>query len=164
MNRFNRLLVNSIGGSYVFPYSIRKKIYRFAGLDIEKAREIRARCFFHSEQVSLGERVFVNMNVQFHSGYDNSASIEIGDDTFIGMNVNLCTISHEIGDESRRAGKDLYKGINIGKGVWIGANSVILPGVKIEDGCIIAAGSVVIKDCEKNGLYGGNPAKRIKDL
>lgn len=164
MNKIKRLLVNSIGSSYIFPSSIRKNIYKFAGLNVANAREVRARCFFHSEYVSLGEGVFVNLNVQFHSGYDNNGNIEIGDNTFIGMNVNLCAISHEIGDNTKRAGRDLYKGIRVGKGVWIGANSVILPGVEIEDGCIIAAGSVVTKNCEANSLYGGNPAKKIKDL
>ncbi|MGA4519583.1 acyltransferase [Solibacillus silvestris] len=164
MNKIKRLLINTLGASYIIPSSIRKKIYTLAGLNVQNVREIRARCFFHSENVKLGNRVFINMYTQFHSGYDENAIIEIGDDTFVGMNVNFCTISHEIGDSSRRAGKDLNKGIKVGKGVWIGANAVILPGIAIEDGCIIAAGSIVTKNCKENGLYGGNPAKRIKDL
>ncbi len=52
--------------------------------------------------------------------------------------------------------------IIIGSDVWIGANSVILPGVKIESGSIIAAGSVVTKDVLSNTIVGGNPAKLIK--
>jgi acetyltransferase-like isoleucine patch superfamily enzyme len=48
--------------------------------------------------------------------------------------------------------------------VWIGANAIILCGVTVGEGCIIASGSVVTKDCYPNGMYAGVPAKRIKDL
>lgn len=46
----------------------------------------------------------------------------------------------------------------------IGANVTILPGVNIGSGVIIAAGSVVVHDCEDNSIYAGNPAKLIKKL
>lgn len=51
---------------------------------------------------------------------------------------------------------------NIGKDVWIGARSIILTGLKIGDGAIIAAGSVVTKDVPSFAIYGGVPAKFIK--
>ena len=50
----------------------------------------------------------------------------------------------------------------IGNDVWIGRESIIMPGVKIGDGAIIAAYSVVTKDVEPYSLVGGNPAKFIK--
>ena len=50
----------------------------------------------------------------------------------------------------------------IGKNVWIGANSVILPGVKIGDNSVIGAGSTVIEDVPAYSLVAGNPAKIIK--
>jgi acetyltransferase-like isoleucine patch superfamily enzyme len=40
----------------------------------------------------------------------------------------------------------------------------VAPGVNVGSGCIIAAGALVVRDCEPNGLYAGVPAKRIKDL
>ena len=46
----------------------------------------------------------------------------------------------------------------------IGANVTILPGVTIEDGVVIGAGSVVTKDCKSNTLYAGVPAKEIRNL
>lgn len=52
--------------------------------------------------------------------------------------------------------------ITIGNDVWIGANAIILPGVKIGDGAIIAAGAVVTKDVEPYAIVGGVPAKVIK--
>ena len=51
--------------------------------------------------------------------------------------------------------------VEIGSKVFIGAESVILPGVTIGDRVIIGAGSVVTKNLEANGVYAGNPARRI---
>ena len=67
---------------------------------------------------------------------------------------------------SRRYGGKLryYHGcIEVGNNVFIGSNSTILPDVKIEDDCVIAAGSVVTKDLPAGGVYAGVPAKRIGD-
>ena len=54
--------------------------------------------------------------------------------------------------------------ITIESNVWIGMNCIILKGVKIGSGSIIAAGSVVIGQVDPNSLYAGNPAKKIKQL
>ena len=51
----------------------------------------------------------------------------------------------------------------IGNYVWIGRESIIMPGVKISDGAIIAAYSVVVKDVPAYTVYGGNPARFIKE-
>lgn len=80
------------------------------------------------------------------------------------MDVLFCVSSHEIGASTGRAGKDVKKGIKIGNGCWIGARVTILPGVEIKEGCVIASGAVVTSVCEPNGLYGGVPARRIKNL
>ncbi|QJA09391.1 acyltransferase [Romboutsia sp. CE17] len=76
----------------------------------------------------------------------------------------FCTSTHKIGDKSKRAGNFYSQNIKVGNGCWIGARATILPGVIIEDGCIIAAGSVVSKNCESNYLYAGIPAKKIRCL
>jgi len=54
--------------------------------------------------------------------------------------------------------------VHIGRDVWIGANAVILPGVTIGDGAVIAAGAVVTKDVPENTVAGGVPAKVIKSV
>ena len=53
--------------------------------------------------------------------------------------------------------------VEIGNDVWIGYGAIILSGVKIEEGSIIAAGSVVVKNTEPYSIYGGNPAKKISN-
>ena len=103
---------------------------------------------------------FINHNVFI----DCREYVEIGEKTAIAFEVLICTSSHEVGDSFKRHGESKRSPVIIGNGCWIGARSVILPGVTIGDGCVIAAGAVVNKDCEPNGLYAGVPAKRIKEL
>lgn len=59
--------------------------------------------------------------------------------------------------------KGLDQKIVIEDDVWVGLGSIILSGVKVGTGSIIAAGSVVTKDVEPYSIYGGNPAKKIRD-
>lgn len=54
------------------------------------------------------------------------------------------------------------KSIKIGRNVWIGSNSTILPGVTVGDNAVIGAGSVVTRDVPENMVAAGNPAKVIK--
>ena len=115
------------------------------------------------KQVRFGNDVFINKYYQFHTGCSD-ATIIIGDNVWVGMDVCFVCSTHEIGDKIQRAGKRLYKDIVVGKGCWIGARTTILPGVTIVEGCIIAAGSIVTKDVHANTLYGGAPAKFIKNL
>jgi acetyltransferase-like isoleucine patch superfamily enzyme len=53
--------------------------------------------------------------------------------------------------------------IRIGRDVIVGVNSVILKGVEIGDGAVVAAGSVVTKSIPTNEIWGGNPARKIRD-
>lgn len=80
------------------------------------------------------------------------------------MNVTFMNSDHDVADSERRAGMYHPKPIIVGDGCWIGANSLIMPGVTIGNGAVIAAGSVVTRDCECDCLYGGVPAKKIKEL
>ena len=64
----------------------------------------------------------------------------------------------------RYKGYEYAKPIKIENNVWIGGSVVILPGVTIEDGAVIGAGSVVTKDVKKNTIVAGNPAKLIRKI
>lgn len=101
----------------------------------------------------------INQNVQFQIGEHQDMHIHISDNVF----CFICVL-HMIGDAERRAGKNIYRDIEVGKGTWIGANVVVLPRGSIGKGCVIVAGSVVITDCEDNYLYVGNPAKKKRFL
>ena len=71
------------------------------------------------------------------------------------------TLDH-IGDNRKRGLLSSNGGIIVGNDVWIGGNAIILSGVKIGDGAVIGAGSVVTKDVADYEIVAGNPAKHIK--
>ena len=117
-------------------------------------------CHFGGTNVSIGERTFINYNCVF----DNNAAIEIGDDCAVAMNVLVVTSGHEVGPSERRVGALESGPVVIGDGCWIGAGAAILLGVTIGPGSIVAAGSVVTRDVERDSLVGGAPAKAISHL
>ncbi|WP_428193450.1 acyltransferase [Aliivibrio sifiae] len=92
--------------------------------------------------------------------------VVIGNNVMIGPNVSIPGANHNYekkGIPYKDQGLDV-KGTLIGNNVWIGANSVILDGVKIGDNSVIGAGSVVTKDVPENMIYAGVPAKKIKAI
>lgn len=122
----------------------------------------KAKMLFGTRKRSFesGGGTFVNYKCWFDLGAD----VVIGDKCNIAMNVTFMNSDHDMADSERRAGMYHPKPIIVGDGCWIGANSLIIPGVTIGNGVVIAAGSVVTKDCESDCLYGGVPAKKIKKL
>ncbi len=114
----------------------------------------------YGDKISLGNRVYVNINCTMLDG----GRISLGDDCLIGPNVQLVTINHALTPEQRLHKKTYAQDISLQENVWIGAGAIILPGVTIGAGAVIAAGSVVTKDIEENCLYGGNPARKIRRL
>jgi len=116
----------------------------------------------HPTRLSIGDSSFIYYFCHIHCG--DYGHVSIGKNVFIGPDVKLCCVSHELGDNSRRAGKAKSGDIVIEDGVWIGIGSIILPGVHIGSGSIVAAGSVVNNDVPSNVLMGGVPAKIIKEL
>lgn len=153
------ILLNTVAPSSLFSPKIRVYIYKTLGIKINKSYIFHG-CFFGGNNVKIGENSFINCRCFF----DNTEAIEIGENCQMGMEVMFITSTHEIGKPERRAGSAIGKPIKVGNGCWVCARATILPGVTIGDGCIIAAGSVVTKDCLPNGLYAGVPAKRMKEL
>lgn len=153
------VLVNGIGKSSFFPGKIRKSFYKLCGMNIGNAG-IRSGCVFNGKNIEIKDGAFINYNTFINC----SEKVTIGKNVYIAFDVLITTNSHNIGDSNQRAIGNQRKPISIGDGTWVGARATILPGVTIGEGCIIASGAIVNKDCDPNGLYGGVPAKRIKDL
>lgn len=94
-----------------------------------------------------------------------SGGVIIGDRTLIGYSSKILSSNHNIPSASEKiieAGHT-HKEVVIENDVWIGSNCVVLPGVTIKEGSVIAAGAVVTKDTEAFGIYAGVPAKKLKD-
>ena len=85
--------------------------------------------------------------------------IVVGDQSVVSQGVKLCTASHDLTSKIMEL---CVRPIVIGSNAWIAGWSIILPGVVIGDGVVVAAGAVVIKDVEPWTVVGGNPAKFIK--
>ena len=110
--------------------------------------------------VRVGNGVYINFNVTFV----DDGNIYIGDNVLIGPNVNIITSGHPI-NPYLRSKKYLYvKDVHIGNNVWLGAGSIILPGVSIGDNSVIGAGSVVTKDIPSNVVAVGNPCHVLREI
>ncbi len=146
-----------INSKYHTPEKIVELFSKLTGKNVDKSFKLFPP--FYSEcgkNITVGKNVFINACCKFQ----DQGGITIGDNCFIGHNVTLATLNHDINPNNRATMHP--KKITIGNNVWIGSDSTILPGIIIEDGAIIGAGSVVTKNVSKNTIVAGNPAKIIK--
>jgi acetyltransferase-like isoleucine patch superfamily enzyme len=155
----HHLWFNMLAGSALIPQPLRWLMWRAGGIDVASMR-IFPGVTVTGEALSIGARSFLNHGVYLDAG---SGRILIGHDTLIGPQVMILTATHQLDggqvDHSRTS-----RNVIIGNNVWLGARSTILPGVTVGDGCVIAAGAVVTRDCESGGIYAGVPARRIRTL
>jgi maltose O-acetyltransferase len=154
-----RMAVNLAFMSHATPNSVRAWGLNKAGISVGAGTQVRSRSTIKTLDVSIGTRSFMN-----HGCHIDDGKLTIGDGVYVGPHVVFAMGDHEIGPASQRAGSNLSRPIDIQDGSWIGASATILSGVTVAPGCIIAAGAVVTKSTEPNGLYAGVPARRVKDL
>lgn len=158
MNKYKILLLNAIMGG-VIPGKVRNWLLRFFGHHVSA---LYPGCKFGlgNGHLYMGFQSYCNYGCFFDLG----ECIYIGNNVAIGMNVKFITTSHEIGEPSRRAAKPIREPVYVGDGSWIGADTTILPGVRIGKGVVVGAGSLVTKDLDDNCIYVGRPAYKIKEL
>ncbi len=104
--------------------------------------------------ISIGDGCYFNGGITFIDDW----KIEIGRECLFGPNVTLCTTGHPISPAHRMDGMYSFP-IKIGNRCWIGANSIIMPGVTIGDNSVIGAGSVVTRDIPDNVVAFGSPCR-----
>lgn len=113
------------------------------------------------ENIYLGKNSHINHNCCIWAS--SNSKIILGDNLLMGPGTKIFSSNHNSAlGISMNVQPYVEKDIVIGNDVWIGANCVILSGVNIGDGAIIAAGSVVTKDIPPYTIAGGVPAKPIK--
>ncbi|MFC7450651.1 acyltransferase [Rhodococcus daqingensis] len=152
-------LINIVQSWRLVPVWLRILLLLAGGAKVWGAG-IYAGCHFGGKDIRMGLGTFVNRGVFF----DGTAPITLGRQVAVGHQVAFITSTHEMGPADGRGGRVYDLPIAVGDGCWIGARATVLPGVTIGPGCMIGAGAVVTKDCEPNGLYAGNPARRVRDL
>lgn len=111
--------------------------------------------FLNGRKVSLGERNVINFGCLFDG---RKHYIRTGNDVSIGPEATILTLGH---DPQSPEFADRGGDVVIGDRVWIGYRALILPGITIGEGAVVAAGAVVTKDVPPFTIVAGNPARPI---
>ncbi|KAF2836839.1 acetyltransferase, CysE/LacA/LpxA/NodL family [Patellaria atrata CBS 101060] len=116
----------------------------------------------YGTNVRVGPGVFLNFNTTIL----DTCLVSIGARTLVGPNVSFFSGTHPLDPELRNGtkGPELGKEIHIGEDCWIGGNVIILPGVRLGRGVVVGAGSVVTKSVEDLCVVAGNPARVIRRI
>lgn len=114
--------------------------------------------FAYGSNTHIGNNFYANFNMVIVDDCD----VFIGDNVMFGPNVTLSVTGHPVYADYRRNGTQFSLPISIGNSVWIGANTVVLPGVTIGENSVIGAGSVVTHDIPENTVAYGSPCKVIR--
>lgn len=146
-----------------------RKVYRNARMyfvrkwfhlkNVDKTFYMNSGCKVSPDLVA-GSYVFIGFNCVIYS------KVKIGDYTMLAPEVKIIGGDHKfdvVGLPMIFCGRDIQLNTEIGKDVWIGSRSIIMRGVTIGDGAIIAANSVVTKNVEPYTIVGGSPAKFLKN-
>ena len=114
----------------------------------------------YGTHIKVGKNFFANYNCTII----DVAVVTIGDYCQMAPNVAIYTAGHPIYPATRNSAYEYGKAVTIGDNVWIGGNTVILPGVHIGNNAVIGAGSVVTKDIPDWCIAVGNPCRVQKKI
>jgi galactoside O-acetyltransferase len=110
--------------------------------------------------IEIGRNFFANHNCIIL----DEAKVTFGDHVFIAPNCGFHTAGHPLDAERRNIGLEYAYPITVGSNVWIGSNTIVLPGVTIGDYAVIGAGSVVTKEIPPGVIAVGNPCRMIREI
>lgn len=123
--------------------------------------------FASRPRVSSGKKIFFKgANIYFGFFSHIGSDLVVHSDVLVASNVSFVGGDHEIYDLNNKiffSGRSQKMAIVLESDTWIGHGSIILSGVTIGTGAVVAAGSVVTKNVKPFTIVGGNPAKKIKD-
>lgn len=146
---------------FLLPHPIRSWFFAILVGKIGRGTSIDNRVYFKFPWlVDIGRGVSVNRGVEFYPDFFGKHKVIIENHVRIAPNTRFHASGHDINDPTldRHIGGE----IRVCEGAWVGAAAIVLPGVTIGRGAVIAAGAVVTKDVPDNAIVGGSPAKFIK--
>jgi maltose O-acetyltransferase len=165
MREFIFLLIANNFPRLKFSDKFKYRFYRLAGLNV------KGKCIIYgpliirpigkASNIEIGQGTFINTEVRFGCPTDK---VIIGKNCLIGPRVCFETMNHGFEYVPNVGRGGWSKPIVVEDEVWIGCGAIILQGVTIRKGAVIAAGAVVIKDVPAKTIYGGVPAKLIKTI
>ncbi len=140
-----------------YPMRLKREILRRFGAKIGKGVVIKPKVNIkYPWFLEVGENAWIGENVWI----DNLGKVKIGDNGVLSQGAMLLGGNHDYKKETF----DLIVGdIQIGSGAWIGAKSLVCPGVKVGSHAVLSAGSVTTKDLDPYGIYQGNPASKVRE-
>lgn len=122
--------------------------------------------YYSGVRLMSGRNLSVGDDVDFATGVlvTTDGGVSIGDRVLIGYGTRIISGNHNIPENRGRIfnGGHTRVPISIGNDVWIGASCVVLPGVTIGEGAVVAAGSVVTRDVEPFCIVAGVPARILR--
>jgi acetyltransferase-like isoleucine patch superfamily enzyme len=134
---------------YLAKMNVGQGVQILPGLRVQRARN-----------VFLGNDVRINVNCTLQA----HAPIHILDLTMIAANCTVVTANHDVASRGLEAFETrICEPVTIGRGCWLGAGVIVLPGVTIGDGVVVGAGSVVAEDLPPETICLGAPARPVRD-
>ncbi len=139
---------------------VRTSVWRAAGLALGARARIMGPLLISGngdfrKLLRIGDDTFITGPLRI----DLDARVDIGHRVRIGHDVLLLTVDHEIGPSRGRCASNVAGPIRIGDGAWLSSRCVVLPGISIGAGAIVAAGAVVTHDVPPDTLVGGVPPR-----
>lgn len=133
-------------------HTLNTLLWKMLGVKIGKKSFIRT-----GTEINAPFMLEIGSNSIIHGHLKTRGGIIIGDFVEFVENVTISTQAFDMHGKFEA----LYKPVHIGDYCWLSINSIILQGVKLAQGTVVAAGAVVVKNTNENGIYGGVPAKQI---
>ena len=150
---FELMLLRWVG--CIPSHSLRNICYRAAGIKIGKGSTLHMWAnFFEPKNITIGQGTIIGD----HAFLDGRAKLTIGNHVDIASSVLIYNSEHDLNKNDFSA---IAAPVEIGDYVFVGPRAIILPGVKVGAGAIIAAGAVVTRDVSPFKIVGGVPAKEI---
>ncbi|MFO1400590.1 MAG: acyltransferase [Steroidobacteraceae bacterium] len=143
-------------------FGLKRRALQFAGVRVGDGVQVCSSAMILGAGVlELGQDTWVGHQVLICA----SSRVSIGQRVDIGPRAYIGTGTHEVAPRSPRvAGPGINKDVVIEDGAWLGAASVVMPGVTIGAGAVVAAGAVVTEDVPAHVVVAGVPARVVKSL